>query len=98
MRSRDELGIEPHCPVCGAGGKRWVRLPGALLYRCRVCDHCFTDVRSIGRTEPYGSGLPQDHKNWFENPNVALFSLLRTDIARREAKVCWTWAAGTALS
>ncbi len=75
------------CPVCHFSSKQWVQLPKVSLYRCSACNHCFTDCFSIKQEELYGSDYYlKTHKNWFENPNFPLFSLLSKEIVESGAK------------
>jgi len=70
------------CTVCNSDSYRWVELPKAILFRCIECAHCFTDVSSIAKAETYGSKYYQEtHKNWFANPNYALFSELASELS-----------------
>ncbi len=72
------------CPVCVSPAQLWVRLLNALLYRCSGCSHCFTHTDSITKPESYGTEYYfATHKNWFANPNIRLFSLLRSELRRR---------------
>lgn len=49
--------------------------PEAELYRCLDCTHAFSLPSSIAATEAYEeSYFDGDHRRWFENPNIALFS------------------------
>jgi 2-polyprenyl-3-methyl-5-hydroxy-6-metoxy-1,4-benzoquinol methylase len=75
------------CPVCHFNSNLWVRLPAVSLYRCVKCDHCFTDISSMAQEESYDSDYYlMTHRNWFENPNYPLFSLLATEILSHGAK------------
>ena len=78
------MSITSNCPVCKSNASFWVKLPAVSLYRCAACDHCFTEMSSMLREEAYGSeSYEETHKNWFENPNRPLFSLLRAEIESR---------------
>lgn len=49
-----------------------------IIYRCPTCDHCFTDIEAIDNNVIYGEDYYRnDHKNWFNNPNIALFRHIR---------------------
>jgi 2-polyprenyl-3-methyl-5-hydroxy-6-metoxy-1,4-benzoquinol methylase len=75
------------CPVCGGSSTLWVKLPSVTLFRCGACDHCFTDLATIVKAEEYGSDYFQKtHRNWFENPNYALFDMLAKEIARHKSR------------
>ncbi len=81
--------IAPRCPICGARGLRQAEHPEAAIYRCRDCTHCYTDPASIVAPESYSPDYFIDaHRNWFNNPNTALFDIIRTQAA----------SAGTGLS
>jgi SAM-dependent methyltransferase len=48
--------------------------PEAELYRCLRCTHAFTLPQSVREPEEYAASYyEEDHKRWFEHPNVALF-------------------------
>ena len=73
------------CPVCTAKANLWVQLPAVSLFRCIDCGHCFTDVSSIAVEENYGSDYyKKTHRNWFENPNYPLFTMLETEISQHK--------------
>ena len=75
------------CPICQSTASHWVDLPSAELFRCNECRHCFTDPSSIKQEESYGSDYyVKTHRNWFENPNYPLFSLLTAQILGSGAK------------
>jgi SAM-dependent methyltransferase len=47
------------------------------LCRCSNCDHCFTDLNSIGEIEKYEPEyFEKEHRNWFLHPNLALYAKL----------------------
>jgi len=47
------------------------------LYRCPNCDHCFTDLASVGELEGYEPDyFESEHRNWFLHPNLALYAKL----------------------
>ena len=68
------------CPVCASDSRFEAGFLDVYLYRCPVCDHCFTDPRRISTPESYGPEYFQ--KNWFANPNLTLFEELRKAIVR----------------
>ncbi len=71
------------CPICASDASYYVQHPEAELYRCQACRHCFSVIvpQHIERYSP--DYFEQTHRNWFRNPNHALFaqivSLIRTD-------------------
>lgn len=72
------------CPLCGSSATQVYEHPEADLYRCPDCDHCFADQGSIADREGYTSEYgEEDHKNWFENPNFALFEKIDQELSRR---------------
>jgi 2-polyprenyl-3-methyl-5-hydroxy-6-metoxy-1,4-benzoquinol methylase len=72
----------PRCPVCQGESRLAARHPEADLYRCPSCDHCFSDVTSIGEQEEYGPDYYlETHRNWFNNPDLSLFRKLHRIIA-----------------
>jgi SAM-dependent methyltransferase len=47
------------------------------LYRCPNCDHCFTDLASVGELERYEPDyFESEHRNWFLHLNLALYAKL----------------------
>jgi len=53
----------------------------ADIYHCRSCSHYFSDQGSIARAEQYSSDYYLEaHKNWFQNPNVKLFTWIISNI------------------
>ena len=48
------------------------------ILRCRACDHCFTDTTRLSERVVYDAAyFLEAHKNWFANPDVEHFELLR---------------------
>ncbi len=75
------------CPVCQSQSQPWVRMNNAALNKCEECSHYFTDVTSVSTEETYGSDYYLNtHRNWFNNPNYKLFSLLGGLIKQKKAK------------
>jgi SAM-dependent methyltransferase len=57
--------------------------PEGELYRCQRCTHAFTLPESIREPERYAiSYFEEEHKRWFEYPNVALFKRIAAIIPR----------------
>ena len=72
-----------NCPICGAAVRQMPKHPEAELFRCSSCSHAFSRPESIAEPETYGSSYYEEqHKRWFENPNVQLFA----SIAKRIRK------------
>jgi SAM-dependent methyltransferase len=66
------------CPICDSESAFERRAASIDLWRCPSCDHCFSDVSTIGEPEDYSPEyLEMAHRNWFENPNIALFETIR---------------------
>ena len=70
------------CPVCESPAPQERSFGDVFLHRCRRCDHCFTDVESLEYLGEYNEEWEAQHKNWFANPNVSLFSFVGETIAR----------------
>lgn len=65
------------CPVCGHAAAKVFDHPDAEIFGCPSCSHCFSDPQSVAE-EAYGPDYYEEtHKNWFENPNTALFEQIR---------------------
>ncbi len=63
------------CTVCSAMSNLSLSFNDIYLYRCPVCDHCFTDVDKIVTNEKYDPEyFNEKHKNWFMNPNIYLYN------------------------
>lgn len=55
--------------------------PEAELFRCGGCSHAFTRPGSILVPERYEAAyFDEDHKRWFEHPNVELFQRILEEI------------------
>ena len=75
------------CPVCKQEGTLENALPEANIYRCRSCDHAFTDLNSLDGMEDYSEDyFDEEHKNWMENPNIDLFDRIAEQIRRRRKR------------
>lgn len=62
------------CPLCSARCRPMASHPEAELFRCMECSHAFTCPESVSDPERYGASyFEDDHKRWFEHPNIALF-------------------------
>lgn len=66
--------MQKRCPVCGGVSAVEHPFSDIILYRCPTCDHCFTDIKVIDNKVIYDENYYLDnHKNWFNNPNIVLF-------------------------
>jgi 2-polyprenyl-3-methyl-5-hydroxy-6-metoxy-1,4-benzoquinol methylase len=57
--------------------------PEAELFRCsyKGCSHAFTRPESIRAQERYdASYFDEDHKRWFEHPNIELFERILSEV------------------
>jgi len=62
------------CPICQAPAAFAYDHPDASIFRCGDCRHAFTYLGSVESLETYDTSYYDDeHKNWFENPNLPLF-------------------------
>jgi len=65
------------CPVCDGEPNSYKRLQEVDLYRCDTCSHCFTDINTIINNETYSNDYyEENHKHWFDNPNISLFEYI----------------------
>ncbi|MBI5640902.1 MAG: class I SAM-dependent methyltransferase [Nitrospirae bacterium] len=72
------------CPVCGSQTALEGRTSEAELWRCPVCDHCFSDKDKLSASEEYSEEYyDKTHRNWFENPNRPLFDSISSFIAEK---------------
>jgi 2-polyprenyl-3-methyl-5-hydroxy-6-metoxy-1,4-benzoquinol methylase len=54
----------------------------ANVFHCKDCSHVFSDPLSIEKPEDYGPEYYQDnHRNWFEHPNVPLFAWIASRLS-----------------
>jgi 2-polyprenyl-3-methyl-5-hydroxy-6-metoxy-1,4-benzoquinol methylase len=82
--------MKKFCTICLSESRAVDLELGVDLYRCPNCDHCFTDVSTLGSTEQYGEDYyTVKHVNWFENPNFELFERISgaLDSLKQEAKL-----------
>jgi 2-polyprenyl-3-methyl-5-hydroxy-6-metoxy-1,4-benzoquinol methylase len=69
------------CPLCSGPCRRMPEHPEAELYRCLRCTHAFTIPESLDHQEQYAASyFLEDHRRWFENPNVRLFEQVLNQI------------------
>src|SRR5712672_2414473 len=69
------------CPVCESKAPFAFSHPEADIYRCQSCTHVFSDQKSIRAIEQYSPDYyDAAHRNWFANPNFALFSWIEGQI------------------
>jgi SAM-dependent methyltransferase len=67
------------CPVCSDDNSRFVLRSDADVYQCPSCSHVFSDPASITHSEKYTNDYYEsEHKNWFENPDIKLFSWIQS--------------------
>lgn len=84
MRSvqRDAL-----CPVCSSPSSQSMRFSGFRVRSCGICKHEFsTDFGPGARTVYAPSYFSETHANWFNNPDVGLFSLIEGILLERFSK------------
>src|ERR1035437_1820390 len=70
------------CPICGAAATFFSRHPDARLYRCGGCTHCFSHLQTVELERYQENYFYEDHKRWFENPNIGLFERIAKTIPR----------------
>lgn len=76
-----------NCKVCLSKADFYLKHPEADLYRCKKCDHCFSDIHSMVNQENYSeSYFLEDHKNWFDNPNFYLFNQIKLFVFKNNLK------------
>jgi 2-polyprenyl-3-methyl-5-hydroxy-6-metoxy-1,4-benzoquinol methylase len=65
------------CPICENYAPFYARHPEADLYQCGECRHRFSVLSAQNSGERYEPEyFEQTHRNWFMNPDVALFEQL----------------------
>lgn len=76
-----KMTMECNCPVCGAKTRRYAQHPEAELLRCDICTHVFSEQLGTAGSDIYDPTYFQDtHKNWFANPNIALFDWILENV------------------
>jgi 2-polyprenyl-3-methyl-5-hydroxy-6-metoxy-1,4-benzoquinol methylase len=69
------------CPVCGARATFSFAHPDADIYRCPACSHTFSALDTLRVEETYDDRYYEaTHRNWFANPNHALFAWIDAHI------------------
>jgi cyclopropane fatty-acyl-phospholipid synthase-like methyltransferase len=80
------MDVAQRCPICNATARAIADHPEATLHRCLRCTHCFSALKA-DHGEQYGLHYyEEEHKRWFENPNVGLFKRI-SDAILRDQKV-----------
>jgi hypothetical protein len=68
------------CPVCGERARFAYERP-KCIFRCSACSHAFSDPDSLHGLERYSADYNEEaHRNWFANPNFALFDWFERQI------------------
>jgi 2-polyprenyl-3-methyl-5-hydroxy-6-metoxy-1,4-benzoquinol methylase len=75
------------CPICGSATRRWFEHPEGEIHRCPRCTHAFTRLDTMRAFETYDEQYQQTHKNWFRNPNRALFRWIDRHLPATTASV-----------
>lgn len=77
----DNLRNGVSCPVCGETARFAYKHPEAAIFRCDKCSHAFSDQNSLEGLESYSDDYYEEaHRNWFANPNFALFDWIERHI------------------
>jgi 2-polyprenyl-3-methyl-5-hydroxy-6-metoxy-1,4-benzoquinol methylase len=64
-----------------------MRFDGIKVIRCQDCNHFFSIFDSEPTISIYNDDyFLKDHKNWFENPNFELFSVVQETILEHKSK------------
>lgn len=71
------------CTVCNGDSALWVKLQKLELRKCLSCSHVFTDLSTIQQETYSEEYYLEIHRQWFENPNYKLFSLIHQDLSKR---------------
>lgn len=70
------------CTICGTEASLEFSFEDIDLYRCAVCDHCFSDQSRVRAHEQYGPEYYDVvHKRWFLHPNIQLFEKIQHSIS-----------------
>ncbi len=69
------------CPICRAESRLESSFTDVHLYRCRECDHCFTDQVRLEKFEEYTAEYYEvHHKNWNLYPDYCLFQAIHREL------------------
>lgn len=75
------------CPVCSTPSPPSMRFPGFCVYQCNNCLHEFSTDFAPGAKAVYSlSYFNETHANWFNNPDLGLFSLVEGILLERFSK------------
>ncbi len=78
------------CTVCGGDAAAAMDFGDFKVFSCPRCGHEFSGEFTFDHDEIYSPDyFMEDHRNWFENPDLELFALLEAHITEQAA------AAGT---
>ena len=72
------------CTVCNHDATYYNELKEVIIYKCKNCQHLFTDHEYIKNKEDYSSEyFTEKHPNWFENPDLKLFNFIFNYIKKK---------------
>ncbi len=76
------------CPICGQAARFWFTHPDVDIYRCPACTHAFSRLDTLRCFETYDEQYYQEtHRNWFLNPNRALFRWIDSQLPADAAAI-----------
>lgn len=72
------------CTICGSSQRVILKDARLSLFKCTFCRHTMTGHSTAKPEEIYSADyFSEEHKNWFQNPNLGLFRLIHRNIRRR---------------
>jgi SAM-dependent methyltransferase len=76
---------KPRCPVCECEARLETSFQDIVLFRCRSCDHCFTDIAALDYLGEHDQAWEALHPNFWAHPNVALYEQIAKTIERHKS-------------
>ncbi|MDD3297188.1 MAG: class I SAM-dependent methyltransferase [Candidatus Omnitrophica bacterium] len=75
------------CPICKDASSVSLRLKKTNVFKCGKCKHRFSDTKA--EISLYGQEyFSVKHKNFFENPDLALFNYIMDTIIQHKGRQC----------
>jgi len=86
LQAKNGIVNRQNCPVCGQQARQAYPHPDGWIFRCPQCTHAFTDPSSPYLESYNEAYFAEAHRNWFRNPNTALFSRLQSMLSTKYAQ------------
>lgn len=73
-----------NCPICSTKTEVEHDLGDAFLHNCRVCNHRHSVIKENINEEYDDEYYIEKHKNWFNNPDTALYAKIVSLLSKRK--------------